>query len=221
MNDRFYLTDGAHVFITGATGAGDEFGGKTVLLNWWVTRAVEQGHHDLGLIFNSKGHSFMRGKTVRTLQDLADAYRSGYRLFNFIPMNSEADHETVMQMLRELPGSKIVGHDEAHEYADSEMLDWMFRQGGNVEDSIRFETGNIRSLLTSQHPWDLPEAVTNNVPLFVYLGRKSPQAKRYFTTMQIAGAYEQMPDMDPYEWTVFNAGEFVEKNPPVPEEYAP
>ena len=45
----YYLTDGAHVLISGATGAGDEFGGKSVLANWWFERSYARGWSDLAL----------------------------------------------------------------------------------------------------------------------------------------------------------------------------
>lgn len=222
MSDPYYLTDGSHVFITAPTGAGAKFGGKTVLSNWWVQRAVESGWFDLGLVFNPKGHAFIDGQQVKSLKGLAQSYQAGYRRFNYIPFDDvEAEHTQVMETLQQLPGKKIVAHDECHEYGDSEMLDWCFRQGGNVEDSVKFDTGNIRSLAISQHPWDLPEGVTNNVPLFVLVGPPTQQAQRYFDVMQIGGAFDAIPDdLEPYCWSVVDGGEYIRSHAPVPEEYA-
>jgi hypothetical protein len=220
-SDDYYLTNGAHCLLTGATGAGEEYGGKTVLGNWWVTMAMKNGLHDMGLIFNPKGHQFVRGETVRSLNQLVTAYREGSRLFNYVPTaDSAAEHDKVLLALRQTPGSKIVMHDEAHEVADSDMLDWCFRQGGNVGNGTRFRTGDIRSIGVTQHPWDLPESVTNNCPLLCWVGPKTAQSKKYFQAMQIQGAYDEIPNTDPYHWSVIDAGEYVDTNAPVPERFA-
>ncbi len=217
----YYLNDNTHMLITGATGAGDNFGGKTVTANWLCERSHSQNMVDMAVFFNPKGHSFVRGTTVRTLADLVETYRSGDRLFNYIPKtDTSAEHSQLIRTLRKVPGEKLVIHDEAHEVADSKMLDWCFRQGGNVGRD-RYETGNIRSIAVTQHPWDLPESVSQNCPLMVWVGPTTPQTKRYFSTMQMPGAYEEIPgDSEPYCWSVIDAGEYIETNAPVPEEYA-
>lgn len=218
----YYLSDSSHVLITGATGAGKEFGGKTVTLNWWVNESVKNGWHDLGIVFNPKGHRFINGQKVQSLKGLAESYRAGKRRFNFIPYgDTEAVHSGLMEFVRQVPGSAIVGHDEAHEYADSDMLDWCFRQGGNVADSVKYETGDIRSIAATQHPWDLPEGVANNVPLKVWVGPATDESERYFQTMGISGAYDSIREnTGQYRWSVVDGGKFVETNPPVPSNYA-
>jgi hypothetical protein len=217
----YYLTDGSHVFVTGATGAGDKFGGKTVLANWWFDRAVSTGTHDMGVFFNPKGHSFVKGSLVRSLGDLVYCYQQGDRLFNYVPSGDSvaSQHDKLIRTLRKASGTKIVVHDEAHEVASSEMLDWCFRQGGNV-GSQRFKTGDIRSIAVSQHPWDIPESVAQNAPLKVWVGPTTPESKRYFDTMQISDAYAEIPETDPYYWTVIDGGEVVSTNKPVGEAWA-
>jgi hypothetical protein len=56
MSERYYLTDGGHVLISGATGAKEGYGGKTVTANWWFSEAVRKGWHDMGIFINPKGH---------------------------------------------------------------------------------------------------------------------------------------------------------------------
>ena len=217
----YYLQNGAHVLITGATGAGDEYGGKTVLANWWFTESCRSGHYDMGLFFNPKGHNFVRGVRVRSLAELVSEYRDGTRMFDYVPSSdSVTEHTNIVETLRQVPGDKILIHDECHEVAKSDMLDWSYRQGGNVGNGSRFGTGDIRSIGITQHPWDLPESVSNNSPLIVWVGPKTQQSKRYFQTMQIQGAYEQIGEVPPYHWSVIDAGEFVETNAAVPEEFS-
>jgi len=217
----YYLQNGAHVLITGATGAGDEYGGKTVLANWWFEQSVKSGQFDFGLFFNPKGHNFVRGVTIRSLEELVQEYQSGTRMFEYIPRrDSAAEHAQLVETLRQVPGDKILIHDECHEVSDSEMLDWCYRQGGNVGNGSRFATGDIRSIGVTQHPWDLPESVTNNAPLMVWVGPKTQQSKRYFQSMQISGVYDEIGDVPPYHWAVIDAGELVEINKAVPEEYS-
>jgi len=217
----YYLQNGAHVLITGATGAGDQYGGKTVLANWWFTESCRSGQYDMGLFYNPKGHNFVRGVRVRSLAELVQEYRDGTRMFDYVPSNdSVSEHTDIVATLRQVPGDKILIHDECHEVAKSDMLDWCYRQGGNVGNGSRFATGDIRSIGITQHPWDLPESVSNNSPLIVWVGPKTQQSKRYFQSMQIQGAYDQIGDVPPYHWSVIDAGEFVETNAAVPEEFS-
>lgn len=217
----YYLNNSAHMVVTGATGAGDGFGGKTVLANWLVEQSYTNGLVDMAVFVNPKGHRFVRGTEVRSLRDLVETYRSGDRLFNYVPKtDTAAEHEQLIRTLRKVPGEKIVAHDEAHEVSESKMLDWAFRQGGNVGTGSRFKTGDIRSIAVTQHPWDLPESVAQNAPLLVWVGPKTPQTKRFFDSMQMGSAYEEIPDAPPYHWSVVDGGEYVETNAAVPEEYA-
>ena len=214
----YYLTDNSHMLITGATGAGSRFGGKSSTANWLFEQSVDRGHFEAGVYFDPKGHSFIRGETVRSLGDLVGAWQRGQRLFHYVPTEPEPEHSNLIQALRNTTGQKIIVHDEAHSVADSDMLDWCVRQGGNVGQ--RFATGDIRSVVVSQHPWDLPESVGQNVPLMVWVGPKTQQAKRYFDTMGIGSAFAELPDAPPYHWTVIDAGEIVKTHAAVPEAYA-
>jgi len=221
MSDGYYLDSGAHMLITGATGAGDEFGGKTVLANWLLDNAVRSGMTDSGVFINPKGHVFVRGTVCRSRKEIVEAWQSGDRLFNYVPGSPAADHADLVKMFRQVPGSTWLVHDEAHAVADSDPLDWCFRQGGNV-GNLQFRTDNMRSIAVTQHPWDLPESVSQNAPLKVWVGPTTPESRRYFQTMQISEAYDTISsaDSDPYEWWVIDGGEVVDRNAPVPEAYA-
>jgi len=89
----YYLTDGAHCLISGATGAGDDYGGKSVLANWWFQQSVERGWHDVGVFFDPKGLGYVSRsddvRRVRTLKGLAQSYRAGYRLFDYYARATE------------------------------------------------------------------------------------------------------------------------------------
>lgn len=218
----YYLDNSAHMLVVGATGAGDGFGGKTVMANWLFERSYAKNHVDMGLFYNPKGHTFVEGSQVRTLGNLVDQYQNGERLFNYVPRtDSEAEHTQLIRALRKVRGQKLIVHDETHEYADSKMLDWCFRQGGNVGNGNRFETGDIRSISVTQHPWDLPEDVSHNAPLLVVVGPKSGQLSAFFDSLRMGDAYDEIPSDKPaYTWSVIDGGEYVETNAPVPKEYA-
>lgn len=221
MSDSdYYLTDFSHMLIVGATGAGDKFGGKTVLGNWLYHNAVQSGFVDIGIFFNVKGHNFIRGTKCYGLKDVVEAYNTGSRLINYIPRdNVMVEHSRLVEVFRKVSGSKIFVHDESHVLEDSKELDWCFRQGGNVGEKYR--TDNIRSIAITQHPWDLEQSLLNNTPLTVWIGPKTAEAKRYFQTMQLERTYEEIPeDLDSYHWCVIDGGELVTINAPVPQDYA-
>ncbi|TKX79266.1 hypothetical protein EXE53_16690 [Halorubrum sp. SD626R] len=221
MSDRYYLTDGSHVLISGATGAGDEFGGKSVLANWWFAQSVGQGWHDLGLFYNPKGLNYVRGRTVHTLKGLAQSYRAGNRLFDYRPRSDvEAEHEAVIETLEQLPGRKIVVHDEAQSYQGSSKLNRALAQLGNMANAST-PTDDIRSLVVTQRPWNLSEELRANMPLKVWVGPYGNEAEHFFNAERMAAAGEQVrANTGAYRWSVTDAGEFVETNPPVPEEFA-
>lgn len=223
MSDApYYLTDNTHVLIAGATGAGRKYGGKTVTANWWVTRAVESGEHDVGLFWNPKGQSFIRGRTVESLKGLAESYRAGYRHFDYRPAHGHEveEHGDVVAFLRNVPGNKIVAHDEAQDLRDADSLDWCLSQGGNLRDSD-FTTGDIRSLVLTQRPWNLPEELRANMPLKVWVGPFGQEARRYFRDEQMREAAEKIEQATgQYRWSVTDAGDYVETHAPVPEEFA-
>jgi hypothetical protein len=211
MTERYYLADGGHVLISGSTGARDDYGGKTVTANWWFSQLVERGWRDAGVYINPKGHGNIRGQRVSTLKGLAESWRSGNRLFNF---HGDAP-DGVVGTLRNLPGEKVVVFDEAQQYRDSEQLDWVLSQGGNLD------SGSIRGLVVTQRPWNLSEELRANMPLKVWVGPVTPEARKFFQVEQMEGEIEKVRDeMEPYHWAVTDAGTFQHVNPPVPEDYA-
>jgi len=222
----YYLTDGSHVLISGATGAGDDYGGKSVLANWWFQNSVVKGWHDVGLFYNPKGLGYVnrkdRVRRVRSLKGLAESYRDGYRLFDFYPRDggSPASHEPVIEFLRNLPGRKIVAHDEAQSYLDSAGLEWCLSQGGNMENSSE-PTDDIRSLVITQRPWNMPEKERANMPLKIWVGPFGNEAEHFFDAERMDRAAKQVKEATgPYHWSVTDGGDYVETNSPVPEEYA-
>ncbi|PSP81424.1 hypothetical protein BRC81_00225 [Halobacteriales archaeon QS_1_68_20] len=225
MSDRYYLTDGSHVLIAGATGAGSEYGGKTATANWWHHQAVENGHHDVGLYYDPKGMRNIKGKDTdstpyETLSGLAEGYRSGQRLFHYKPSDPAGDHEDVKEWLRNLPGNKIVVHDEAQAYKDAESLSWFLSQGGNLAHGNE-RTGDIRSLVVTQRPWNIHEELRSNMPLKVWVGPTGSEFRSYMDAERMKRAGEQIAEnTGAHKWSVTDAGDYVHTNPPVPEEYA-
>ena len=222
----YYLTDGSHVLISGATGAGDDYGGKSVLANWWFRQAVEQGHSALGVFFNPKGLGYVtRGSEVsrvRTLSGFAQAYRSGARLIDYYPGDggSEESHGALVETLKRLPGDKIVVHDEAQAYKDAESLSWCLAQGGNMAQGS-LPTGDIRSLTVTQRPWNLPEEHRANMPLKIWVGPFGNEAEHFFSAERMQGAAEKVKERTgPYRWSVTDGGDYVTTHEPVPEEFA-
>ena len=221
----YYLDDDTHVLIAGATGSGKQYGGKSVLANWWFQQSVEKGHHDVGLFFNPKGLSFVSGgdvRRVRTIQGLAKSYKAGYRLFDYYPSDggSQASNEPVISFLRHLPGRKIVVHDEAQAFKDAESLNWCLSQGGNMSDASE-PTDNIRSLVVTQRPWNLSEELRANMPLKIWVGPVTNECESWFQSEKMTKAVERVRKAtDAYHWSVTDAGEYVTTHAPVPEGYA-
>lgn len=212
MTDRYYLTDGGHTLISGATGARDDYGGKSTTANWWFSKAVEKGHRAVGVFVNPKGHSHIRGQSVASLKGLAESYRAGHRLFNFQSDNVDP----LIQFLRQIPGEKIIVLDEAQSYADSEQMNWVLSQGGNLD------SGSIRALVLTQRPWNLSEELRANLPVKIWCGPVTPEGVNFFQSEHMASV---IPEVErnmtaPYQWAVTDAGEYQHTNPAVPAAYA-
>lgn len=217
----YYLTDGAHVLIAGATGAGDQYGGKSVLANWWFEQSVERGWHDLGVYFNPKRLGFVRGQTVTSLLELAEAYRDGARLLDYhVTGDRQAAHAELVEFLRGLPGGKIAVHDEAQSLVGGGSLDTCLAELGNM-DSSKEPTDSIRSLVLTQRPWNLPEEHRANMPLKIWVGPFGNEASHFFNVEQMGNAAAEVrEETGPYRWSVTDAGDYVETNRPVDKSYA-
>lgn len=216
MSDRYYLTDGGHVLISGATGAKEGYGGKTVTANWWYSEAVRKGWHDMGIFINPKGHSFIEGREISSLRGLAQSYNSGNRLFNVqVPHDSTEAVTDIVEWAMQLNGSKIIVFDEAQSYRDADRLDWVLSQGGNLD------SGGFQSLVLTQRPWNLREELRMNLPVKIWVGPITSEGRKFFQTEQMRDVADRLDgDMKPYHWAVTDAGEYQHTNPPVPEEYA-
>lgn len=224
MPEPHYLR-GPHSFISGLSGAGADKGGKTALGNWWIYNAVNNHQHpEIGVFFNPKAENFIKGRTARSLADIRDGLVDGHRVFDVrVPEGADtvSVHERLIKFLRSIDGTKIVAHDEAYQYGDSDMLEWSLRQGGNIGDSERWQSGDMQSLVITQHPWDIPEKVAQNAPVKVWVGPAVGESDRYFSAMQIGSAKDKIRQhTGPHKWSVIDGGEYVETNPPVPDEYA-
>lgn len=221
-NPPYYLKSGAHVMISGATGAGDEKGGKTALANWWFSNLVNRHDKpDIGVFYNPKGEGFVRGKTVRSLSELKDSLKEGRRVFDYRPNRVAIEHARLIRFLRSIRGEKVVVHDEVIQYAESDMLEWILRQGGNIGNSERWRSGNIMNLVTTQHPWDIPESLGNNIPIVVWVGPTTKESDRYFTALGVSGAYDDVAEnTGPHKWSVVDGGEYITTHDPVPASYA-
>lgn len=218
----YYLKSGAHVMISGATGAGAEKGGKTALANWWFSNLVTRHDEpDIGVFFNPKGEGFIRGKTVRSLPELKDGVEDGRQLFDYRPTRVGTAHARLIRFLRSIQGGKVVVHDEVVQYAESEMLEWVLRQGGNISNSDRYRSDNIMSIVTTQHPWDIPENLANNIPLVVWVGPTTKESDRYFNALGVSSAYDDVAqNTGPHKWSVVDGGEYITTHEPVPASYA-
>lgn len=179
----------------------------------------------MGVFFDPKGLQYVqRGKVrpVHSLQKLATEYREGHRLFQFNASNQsiEEEHTRLVQTLERIPGGKIIVHDEAQSYGDSHGLEHCLSQLGNMEHSSK-PTGNIRSLVATQRPWNLSEEHRANMPLKIWVGPFGTEARRFFETERMHEAAEAVKEQTgPFRWSVTDGGDFVETNSPAPEEYA-
>ena len=215
MIDRYYLTDGGHVLISGATGAKEDYGGKTTTANWWFEQSVERGWHDQGVFLNPKKHSNIRGRTVSTLKGLAESYREGYRLFDWQGAVDEESVDAIVQFFAELSGETVIVFDEAQSYRDADGLDWVLSQGGNLD------SGSFTALVLTQRPWNLSEELRANLPVKIWVGPVTSEGRKFFEVEHMKRVGQQLKDeMEPYHWAVTDGGEYQHVNPPVPGEYA-
>jgi hypothetical protein len=215
MSDPYYLTDGGHVLISGATGAKAEYGGKTTTANWWFEQSVEKGWHDQGVFINPKGHSNVRGQSVSTLKGLAESYRAGHRLFSWEGAADADAVDHVVGFFRHLSGETIVVFDEAQSYRDSDGLNWVLSQGGNLD------SGSFTALVLTQRPWNLSEELRGNLPVKIWVGPITSEGRKFFEVEHMKRVASQLAgEMEPYSWAVTDGGDFQHVNPPVPEAYA-
>jgi hypothetical protein len=157
---------------------------------------------------------------VTTLQGLAQSYRSGARLFNYCPEVSLRDddalaeqHVDVIEFLDQIPGEKIVVHDEAQSY-QSGAVGWCLSQGGNLDSE------SITSLVLTQRPWNLPEEWRANMPVKIWVGPVTSEGRKFFKVEEMRDAIAEVERKTrPYHWAVTDGGEFQHVNSPVSEEY--
>lgn len=207
----YYLADGGHVLISGATGSRKDYGGKTVLANWWASNLVAKGHRDVSVFINPKGHGFVRGNRVRSQSGLQQSLNAGTSQINYTKPHPNA----VVAELAKRNANAVVVFDEAWEYDGSWGLNQTVRKLGNIDG------GGIRGLVVSQRPWDLTDAVLNSTPLIVWVGPLTNEGQRYFETMNMSQEAAKINGkMEPYQWAVFDGGELQEVNDPVPASFA-
>lgn len=215
-----YLTDRTHVVLSGVTGSGDRYGGKTVTANWWATRLVEQGHYDFSVFFDPKGKRFVRGHEVADWKGLHDAVTDGAEHVQVVPPVSadEVDvHAGVVRYLSGLDDHQVVMvHDEADDI-DGEWLGKAVSRMGNPGRGAA-----LKNLVVVQHPWGVSETVVgSNTPVKVFVGPVTSEHERYFDAMQVGSAFETIErrHTDPFVWSAIDGGD-VTTFDPVPAEYA-
>lgn len=221
------FADGSHVLISGVTGAGDDFGGKTSTAAWWLETAVGAGHFDYGLAFSPKGNRFP-GPTVTNSREAAQAVSSGARVIEWTISGPPAQlassdfgdaHAEAMSFAWGLNGSVLAVHDDAVMFAKADSLAWSTALAGNPGPG----EDRIKSIVVSQDPWDLPrQAVRSNLPVLVWVGPLGDDAKRYFDVMKKADAADVVRERhtEPYMWSVIDGDGEVMTFGPVPERFA-
>lgn len=208
MSDRYYLTSGGHVLISGATGAGDRYGGKSSTAHWWIENLISNGWIDSAFVVDP-GNGPYQYQEYQTLRGMAQAYQSGARRFSWPRESGITDLVTFVD---ELPGSACIVFDEAWMYSDAEGMIDTIRNLGNQEDPVR-------GIVVSQRAWDLPDSIRNSCPLKVWVGPITSEGEQYFKTNGMGHIADDC-DPDPYHWIVTDGGELVDRNPPVPGEFA-
>lgn len=208
MSENYYLTSGGHVLISGATGAGDRYGGKSSTANYWVDNLISKGWTDVAVVIDP-GNGPYDYQEYQTLRGMAQAYQSGARRFTW---PRESGVTELVRFVDALPGSACIVFDEAWMYPDAEGMVDCIRNLGNQDDPVR-------GIVVSQRAWDLPDAIRNSCPLKVWVGPMTSEGSQYFKASGMKHIPESV-DPQPYQWVVTDGGELVSVNAPVPEEYA-
>lgn len=208
MSDPYYLTSGGHVLMSGATGAGARYGGKSSTANYWISNLIEKGWVDTAFVVDpgSGPYSF---NEYQTLRGMAQAYQSGVRRFSW-PRDDGVTE--LVEFADALPGSSAIVFDEAWMYSDSAGMENTIRNLGNQDEPVR-------GIVVSQRAWDLPDSIRNSCPLKVWCGPITSEGQKYFDGTGM-GHITDSVEVDPYHWVVTDGGELVSLNKPVPEEYA-
>lgn len=208
MSDRYYLTSGGHILISGPTGAGERYGGKSTTADWWQDNLLGNGWVDMSVSIDPGGAGYT-GMVVNTLEELAEAFKTGTRQFVW-PHAERVD--ALVETVDRLPGTATIVFDEAWMYPESEGMENCIRNLGNQDEPV---TG----LVVSQRAWDLPDSIRNSCPLKVWVGPMTNEGEKYFKTSGMGHVPDEV-DPDPYQWVVTDGGELIDVNEPVPESYA-
>jgi hypothetical protein len=218
-HDADYFTDRSHLLITGVTGARTDYGGKTTVANYLFDTAGKAAF-DLRLFVNVKlddGPEKTADVVCQSIDEVATAMGDGHRHICLSPTDYdwEAVSRRVRDFVRELPDDmeKFVVLDEAPEM-DEDALMWFCRVAGNGN--------NVKTLLLSQNPGDMPSSLRTNV-ILVWVGPATGNNKHIFEANNRRAHYEHIRENhDPYEWTVMTGPDAADRDyyDPVPEEYA-
>lgn len=210
-----YFTDRTHILISGPTGSGDKWGGKSATANWWIDQLVPN-HYDYGLFFDpSRGGASTQGRTIRnSLKTMATYMRKGENQFHIAPRweDRDAAHEGLMAFIEEhLDGSVVMAHDEA--YAYDGRLEWATATAGNEVPA--------KSLVVTQRAWSVNENIRSNCPVKVWVGPMTDEGERFFQTAGKAWVADEVRERhtEPYMWSVVD-GEDIDTYNPVPKKYA-
>lgn len=218
------FADGSHVLISGVTGSGDEYGGKSSVAAWWLDTAVPV-HFDFGIAFSPKGSRFA-GPTVTNAREAADAIGSGSRIVEWSvsgsPTNFDAlgdAHAEAMSFASGLAGDVLAVHDDAITYAGADSLKWCCALAGNPSG----DGNRIKSIVVSQDPWDLPrKAVRSNLPVLIWVGPVTDEIDKFFRQSGKGPAVDVVRERHdrPFMWSVVDGAGTVSTFNPVPDRYA-
>lgn len=219
MSHPAFLTDPAHVSLSGVTGSAEGAGGKTSTANWWGDMLLERGHFLFMLSFDVKGGNYV-GASVSNAAEAAKAIKAGNRRINWQPIamgDLEEQHTQAVQFADGLNGPTVMIHDDAVNYADSAGLKHAISMAGNPSD------GNpVKSLVVSQDMWDLPrKGIRSNIHNVGWVGPATPEMRRYFEVMKRPDVADQIEarHVEPFMWSVHDGME-LHTYQPVPEEYS-
>ena len=214
-----YLTDRSHILIAGVTGARTDYGGKTALANWWASTHGREAF-DVVIFGNFKhddGPERHAEVVARTVDEVAGAMGDGAQHVCLSP--TDPDWPAVSERLRSfvdaLPTdlSKLVVLDEAPEL-DDEALQWFVRVAGNG--------ANCKTLVLSQAPGDLPQAVRRQC-ILAWVGPVTENNRHVFRANNRENHFRAMlEEHDPYHWSVLLGPDDQDRDhfKPVPEEFA-
>lgn len=218
MSDPSYFSDTSTVLITGISGTNTDYGGKTILANWWAY-THGRASFDLVIFLNFQRKEAVRGTQVDSLEELADAMAEGESYFNVTPATAdwEGFHARFEQFIAALDEDmrKFIVHDEAPTYDGEESLRKFVR--------LRGQMNSCKSVVVAQAPGDLEKPVRKASGPLAWVGPITTENQDYFSSKSYSNHFDHiMASQGPYEWCVITGPDDGDRDDyaPVPEEFA-